>query len=68
MEINIKGNLRIKINKTDNTATIVKYLKATGNIIIPRFAEYENNKFTISAIGQGAFGSCKIESFQKTQK
>ena len=68
MEFKIKGNLRIKINITDNTASIVKSPKVIRNIIIPRFAEYENNKFTISAIGQGAFGSCKIESFQKTQK
>lgn len=40
----------------------MKSPKATGNIIIPRFAEHKNNKFKISTIGSWAFESCKIES------
>ena len=62
MEIEIKGNLRIKINPKNNTASITKSPKASGQVSIPHFAEYENKNFKIISIEANAFTNCNIDS------
>lgn len=37
MEIEVKGNLRVKINQEDKTASVVKSLKATGDVFYSTF-------------------------------
>lgn len=44
MEIEIKGNLRIKIDQISNTASIIRSPKAVGHVFIPHFAKYKNKK------------------------
>lgn len=57
MEIEIKGNLRIKIDQISNTASIIRSPKAVVHVFIPHFAKYK-----IISIDGFAFDSCNIES------
>ncbi|KAK8841617.1 hypothetical protein M9Y10_027242 [Tritrichomonas musculus] len=61
MEIEIKGNLRVKINQNDKTASVVKSPKASGNVLIPHFAEHENKNYKIISIEGYAFINCNID-------
>ena len=46
LEIEIENNLRVKINQNDGTSSIIKSPKATGDIIVPCFAIYNNKQFS----------------------
>ena len=61
MEIEIKGNLRVEINQKDKTASVVKSPKASGNVLIPHFAEHENKNYKIISIKGYAFSNCDID-------
>ena len=54
--------LIIKINKLNNTASITRSPKATGNILIPKFFIQENIKYKVISIGSYAFENCSIDS------
>ncbi|KAK8837408.1 hypothetical protein M9Y10_036842 [Tritrichomonas musculus] len=62
LEIEIENNLRVQINQKDGTSSITKSPKATGNIIVPCFATYNNKQFKIISVEGFAFCSCNIES------
>ena len=62
MEFEVKNGLRAIINETNNTASIVKSPKATGDVFIPRFVEKGNIQYKIISIGEKAFQDCKINS------
>ena len=62
MEIEIKGDLRVKIDQKNKTASIIESPKAKGTVLIPRFAEYENVKYKIISIDTSSFRDTKIES------
>ncbi|KAK8838865.1 hypothetical protein M9Y10_032907 [Tritrichomonas musculus] len=61
MEIEIKGNLKVKINQKDSTASVIESPKANGTVFIPRFAEHENVKYKIISIEKNAFKNCFID-------
>ena len=50
MEIEIEGGLRVAINEKDKTASITRLPKATGIVLITRFAKYYI-KYLIISIG-----------------
>ena len=60
MAFEVKNGLMAIINETNNTASIVKSPKATGNVFIPRFVEKGNIQYKIISIGEKAFENCKI--------
>ena len=62
MEFEIKDGLMVKIDESDNTASITNSPKATGNIFIPHFFEKDSIKYKIISINNNAFDSCKIDS------
>lgn len=59
MEIEIEGGLRVKLNQNDNTSSIIESPKASGTVFIPKFVEYENQKYKIISIGDYAFNANK---------
>ena len=61
MEIEIDGGLRVKINDKTKTASIIRSPKATGIILVPRFAEHNNIKYIITSIGNCSFEFNDIE-------
>ena len=62
LEIEIENNLRVQINQKDGTSSIIESPKATGNIIVPCFATYNNKQFKIISVEGYAFCRCNIES------
>ena len=60
--IEIKGNLRIKIDQKNDTASVYKSPEVSGHVFIPHFVEHENKKYKIISIGEHAFNGCKIDS------
>ena len=61
MEIDIRGGLRVSINKKDKTASIIKSPEAKGIILVPRFATHDNINYKIISIGGNSFENCNIE-------
>ncbi|KAK8876034.1 hypothetical protein M9Y10_006218 [Tritrichomonas musculus] len=62
MEFEIKDGLIVKIDESNNTASITQSPKATGNIFIPRFYEKGNKKYNIISIEDRSFYECNIDS------
>ncbi|KAK8887509.1 hypothetical protein M9Y10_038557 [Tritrichomonas musculus] len=60
MELEIKKGLMVKINESNNTASITKSPKAHGNIFIPRFFKKGNIKYKIISIESYSFSDCDI--------
>ncbi|KAK8897753.1 hypothetical protein M9Y10_015718 [Tritrichomonas musculus] len=61
MEIDIEGGLRVSINEKDKTASIIESPKATGIVLIPKFAKYNNIQYLITSISEKSFNRNYIE-------
>lgn len=60
MELEIKKGLMVKINESNNTASITKSPKSHGNIFIPRFFKNGNIKYKIIPIEGNSCSGCNI--------
>ena len=61
MELEIEGGLRVAINEKYKTASIIRSPKATGIVLIPRFAKYKTIEYPIISIDGYSFKDNYIE-------
>lgn len=62
IELEIGNGLRVKINEDSHTSSIISSPKATGNVIIPKYAEFECSQYNIISIEKFAFRDTDIKS------
>lgn len=55
MELSVKSGLRVKLNLQNKTCSVIESPDATGNVFIPHYIEFENEKYKIISIGTKAF-------------
>lgn len=61
-EIELENGLRIKIYPVNQTATVIKSGKVTGNVLIPRYVEDDGKKYPIISLSENAFKEAKFDS------
>ena len=61
MEIEF-NKLQLKLNKKNLTSSVINSPKATGDVFIPQYVEYERKKYNIISIEAFAFSFKKITS------
>ena len=59
MNVEIDGGLTVEINQKDKTAKLKKIPNEVDTLIIPRYAEYKNQKYTIISLSF-SYSSSKI--------
>ena len=57
----LENGLRVKLNRHNKTASVTKSPKVNGKVFIPRFAEFDNQKYKIISIKKSAFSRVTIE-------
>lgn len=62
IELEIGNGLKVRINESNHTSSIISSPKAIGDVIIPKYAEFECNKFNIISIERHAFKNNDIKS------
>lgn len=63
-EIEIEGNLKVSIDVQNDEAHLIKLLKPTKNVIIPRYAKYNKKNYKIFFLEGYAFSNQQIESIE----
>ena len=60
MDIDIENGLKLNLNAKDHTASVIGLDDKEKIIFVPRFVEYENEKYLITKIKPNAFKWKKI--------
>ena len=64
VEVEVEGNLLANINLQTDEGHIIKLLKPTSRVIIPKYAKYNRKKYKINFIEPYAFQNQQIESIE----
>ena len=61
-EIDLGNGLRVKIDKQNQTASVIKSEQVTGKVFIPRYVEDDGNKYYITSLGEKSFEDANFDS------
>ena len=61
MEIELDNGLRLEINESTKTSTVIKLNQKSNDVLIPRYAEYKGEKYKIISIKSYAFKKVDLE-------